>query len=168
MTIEIFDANLFVPTTLHDARYAHGVVSVALVDLHQSRLRMPGVNADDGQPHLIQLGPQPCRLCSGLEPNPKDGWCVQFDECRDRLRVLIARFLSGSQSCADGGYSSSRPSRAPRFDPCRAAPARRAGFDRGHTASSGSLDGSTCRSSQQTSAMRGKAEMPWTSPNRRD
>jgi hypothetical protein len=49
MTIEIFDANLLVPTTLHDARYTHGVVSVTLVYLHlQNRLRMPGVNADDG------------------------------------------------------------------------------------------------------------------------
>ena len=49
MTIEIFDTNLLVPTTLHDTRYADGVVSVALVDLHlQNRLRMPGVNADNG------------------------------------------------------------------------------------------------------------------------
>jgi hypothetical protein len=37
---------------------AYGVVTVALVDLQlQSRLRMPGIDADDGQPHLIQLGP---------------------------------------------------------------------------------------------------------------
>ena len=58
MTIEIFDANLLVPSTLHDACDAHGVVAVALVDLHfQSRLRMPGIDADDGQPHFIQLGP---------------------------------------------------------------------------------------------------------------
>ena len=69
-------------------RDPHGVVSIALVNLHlQSRFRMPGVNADDGQPHLIQLGPQPRRRCSRLEPNPDDMWCVQFDECRDRLRV---------------------------------------------------------------------------------
>ena len=100
MTIEIFDANLFVPTTLHDTRYAHGVVSVALVDLHlQSRLRMPGVNADDGQPHLIQLGPQPCRRCSGLEPNPNDVWRVQFDECRDRLRVRSNHPFALDLSC---------------------------------------------------------------------
>src|SRR4029077_9934476 len=39
VTIEIFDANLLVPSTLHDACDAHGVVAVALVDLHfQSRL----------------------------------------------------------------------------------------------------------------------------------
>ena len=58
VTIEIFDANLLVPSTLHDACDAHGVVAVALVDLHsQSRLRMPGIDADDGQTQLIQLGP---------------------------------------------------------------------------------------------------------------
>jgi hypothetical protein len=49
MTIEIFDAYLLVPTTLHDTRYASSVIPVALVDLHlQNRLRMPGVNADNG------------------------------------------------------------------------------------------------------------------------
>src|SRR3954454_14438016 len=49
MTIEIFDGNLLVPTTLHDTRYASSVISVALVKLHlQNRLRMPGVNADNG------------------------------------------------------------------------------------------------------------------------
>src|SRR5271169_2966964 len=58
VTVEIFDADLLVPSTLHDACNAHGVVTVALVDLHlQNRLRMPGIDADDGQPHLIQLGP---------------------------------------------------------------------------------------------------------------
>ena len=58
VTIEIFDADLLVPTTLHDACDAHGVVAVALVDLHfQSRLRVPGIDADDGQPHFLQLGP---------------------------------------------------------------------------------------------------------------
>lgn len=95
MTIEIFDGNLLVPTTLHDTRYAGSVISVALVDLHlQNRLRMPGVNADDGQPHLIQLGPQPCRRCSGLQPNPNDVWRVQFDECRDRLRARMNHSLT--------------------------------------------------------------------------
>ena len=55
---EIFDANLLVPSTLHDARNAYGVVTVTLVDLQlQSRLRMPGIDADDGQTHLIELGP---------------------------------------------------------------------------------------------------------------
>ena len=58
VTVEIFDADLLVPSTLHNASDAHGVVAVALVDLHlQSRLGMPGIDADDGQPHLIQLGP---------------------------------------------------------------------------------------------------------------
>ena len=58
VTVEIFDPDLLVPSTLHDACYARGIVAVALVDLQlQSRLRMPGIDADDGQPHLIQLGP---------------------------------------------------------------------------------------------------------------
>src|SRR5215468_1547031 len=58
VTVEIFDADLLVPSTLHDACYAHGVVAVALVDLQlQSRLRVPSIDADDRQPHLIQLGP---------------------------------------------------------------------------------------------------------------
>jgi hypothetical protein len=79
---------LLVPATLHNARDAHSIVSIAFVDLHLQRcLRMPGVNADDGQSHLIQLGPQPRRRCSSLEPNPDDIRCVRFDECRDRLRI---------------------------------------------------------------------------------
>ena len=58
VTIEIFDAHLLVPSTLHDARYANRVVTVTLVDLHlQSRFRMPGIDADDRQTQLIQLGP---------------------------------------------------------------------------------------------------------------
>ena len=62
VTVEIFDADLLVPSTLHNARNAHGVVTVALVDLHlQSRLRMPGIDADDRQPHLIQLSPTSSR-----------------------------------------------------------------------------------------------------------
>jgi hypothetical protein len=58
VTVEIFNADLLVPSTLHDACNAHGVVTIALVDLQlQSRLRVPGIDADDGQPQLIQLGP---------------------------------------------------------------------------------------------------------------
>src|SRR5262245_12820497 len=34
VAVEIFDADLLVPSTLHDAGNAHGVVTVALVDLH--------------------------------------------------------------------------------------------------------------------------------------
>ena len=33
---------------------APGMIGAAQL---QSRLRMPGIDADDGQPHLIQLGP---------------------------------------------------------------------------------------------------------------
>jgi transposase len=49
VTVEIFDANLLVPATLHDPGDAHSIVAIALVDLHlQSRLGMPGIDADDG------------------------------------------------------------------------------------------------------------------------
>src|SRR5262245_16270167 len=34
VTIEIFDADLLVPSALHDARYSYGVVAVTLVQLH--------------------------------------------------------------------------------------------------------------------------------------
>src|SRR6516162_9684463 len=58
VTVEIFDADLLVPSTLHDACNAHGVFTVTLVDLQlQSRLRMPGIDTNDGQSQLIQLGP---------------------------------------------------------------------------------------------------------------
>ena len=58
MTVEIFDADFLVPAALHDACDAHGVVTITLVDLHlQSRFRMPSIDADDRQTHLIQLGP---------------------------------------------------------------------------------------------------------------
>ena len=58
VTVEIFDVDFLVPPALHDARNAHSVVTITLIDLHlQNRLRMPGIDADDGQPNLIQLGP---------------------------------------------------------------------------------------------------------------
>jgi hypothetical protein len=58
VAIEIFDAHLLIPSTLHDACYAHGVVAVALIDLQlQSGPRVSGINADDGQPQLTQLSP---------------------------------------------------------------------------------------------------------------
>jgi hypothetical protein len=58
VTIEIFDADLLVPSTLHDARDSYGVVAVALVQLHlQGCLRVPGIDADDGQPQFTQFRP---------------------------------------------------------------------------------------------------------------
>jgi hypothetical protein len=58
VTVEVFDTYLFVPSTLHDAGDSHRVVAVTLVDLHfKSRLGVPGIDADDGQSQLIQLGP---------------------------------------------------------------------------------------------------------------
>jgi hypothetical protein len=54
VTVEIFDAHLLVPATLHDTRDADSVVAVALVDLHlQCCLRVPGIDADHGQPILL-------------------------------------------------------------------------------------------------------------------
>jgi hypothetical protein len=49
----------------------------------QSRLCMPGINADDGQSHLIELGPQPRRSCSRLEADTYDMRRMQFDKCCD-------------------------------------------------------------------------------------
>jgi hypothetical protein len=49
VTVEVFDAHLLIPSTLHDAGDAYGIVAVALVDLHfQNGLRVSGVDADDG------------------------------------------------------------------------------------------------------------------------
>jgi hypothetical protein len=45
VAVEVFDAHLFIPSTLHDACDAYGIVAVALVDLHfQSRLGVPRVD----------------------------------------------------------------------------------------------------------------------------
>src|SRR6266498_2026592 len=58
VTVAIFDANLLVPSTLHDACDAYGAVTVALIDLHlQSRFRVPSIDADNRELHFIQLGP---------------------------------------------------------------------------------------------------------------
>ena len=69
VAVEVFDAHLLVPSALHDPGDAHGVVAVALVDLQlQSSLGMPRIDADDRQSQLLQLGPQPRRGSSCLEP----------------------------------------------------------------------------------------------------
>ena len=58
MAIRTFDIDLFVPSALHDARNAEGVLAVALDDLHPKRgFRVSGIDTDDRQPHLIQFGP---------------------------------------------------------------------------------------------------------------
>src|SRR6266516_21725 len=58
VAVEIFDADLLLLSTLHDACDAHGVVTIALVDTQlQSSLRMPRIDTDDGQSQLTQLGP---------------------------------------------------------------------------------------------------------------
>ena len=54
VTVEVFDARLLIPSTLHDAGYTYGSVAVALIDLHfQRRLGVPSVDADNGQPQPI-------------------------------------------------------------------------------------------------------------------
>jgi hypothetical protein len=61
VTVEGLDVHLFVPPALHDAGDAHGVVAVALVDLHlQRRLRVPGIDADNRKPSSVQFSPRPC------------------------------------------------------------------------------------------------------------
>ena len=62
MAIERLDADLLVPAALHDAGDTGGVVAIAFVDLHfQGGLGVPGIDANDGQPALVQLGPKPRR-----------------------------------------------------------------------------------------------------------
>src|SRR5262245_66614312 len=47
MTIQTPDANLLVPTALHDPRNTKGIIAIALVDLHlQHRLGLTGIDAD--------------------------------------------------------------------------------------------------------------------------
>jgi hypothetical protein len=54
MAIEMFDANLFKPTALHDAGNADGIVAITLADLHlQCGLGVPRINADDGSPNFL-------------------------------------------------------------------------------------------------------------------
>jgi hypothetical protein len=43
--------------------------------------------AYDRQSQIVQLGPEPCRGCSCLEPDPRDVRRMRFDECRDRFGV---------------------------------------------------------------------------------
>ncbi len=58
MTREPLDLDLLVPTALHDPGQAHGIVAVALVDLHrQRRLGMTGIDADHRQAERPELMP---------------------------------------------------------------------------------------------------------------
>src|SRR6516162_2268630 len=58
VTVETFDADLLVPSTLHDACDTDGIVAVVLVDLHlKGGLCGPGIDTDDGQPYLVEFGP---------------------------------------------------------------------------------------------------------------
>jgi len=53
MAIEVFDADLSVPSAPHDAGDAGSVIAIAFVDLHlQGSLGVPGIDANDEQPAL--------------------------------------------------------------------------------------------------------------------
>jgi hypothetical protein len=50
VTVEVFDADLLVPSALHDPGDAYGVVTIAFIDLHsQGCLGMPGIDTDHRQ-----------------------------------------------------------------------------------------------------------------------
>jgi len=54
VTVETFDADFLVPPTLHDARNAHCVVMITLVDLHlQNRLACLASMQMTGSPILF-------------------------------------------------------------------------------------------------------------------
>jgi hypothetical protein len=59
VTVEVFDANLLVPSALHDASDAHGIVAVTFVDLHlvsavDVARAVSGV-LDDAGPHIGKI-----------------------------------------------------------------------------------------------------------------
>jgi hypothetical protein len=60
VAIEAFEANLFEPACLHDARDAGSVVAVALIDLHlEHRFRVPSINTDHRKPNCSQFCGEP-------------------------------------------------------------------------------------------------------------
>ena len=70
MARHALDLDFFVPTALHDPRQAHGIVAVALIDLHrQRRLGVTGINADHRQAERSELMPKPSRSRAGLKAN---------------------------------------------------------------------------------------------------
>src|SRR5262249_10508373 len=86
MAIEIFDANLFEPTALHDAGNADGIVAIALVDLHlQCGVCVPRINADDRQSKLLELRPKPRRCRAALEADADHLRRIGSNEVGDSL-----------------------------------------------------------------------------------
>ena len=81
VTVEIFDVDFLVPPTLHDARNAHSVVTITLVDLHlQNRaaksegLDDPGTDRAVGQRLAPKTAnPSPLAGCALCSQTPKVG-----------------------------------------------------------------------------------------------
>jgi hypothetical protein len=84
---------------LHDAGDAYGIVAVALVDLHsQSRLGVPGVDADDGQPSLFSSVHSHVDVAP--VSSPIRATCGAFsDECCDRFRIRMNHSFTLNLSC---------------------------------------------------------------------
>jgi hypothetical protein len=94
MAVEILDAHLFEPASLHDASDPSGIVAVVLVDLHlERRLGMTCIDADHRQAQALKLGPQPRRRRSGLKADPYCSRCLRSHERGNRLRIRIDHTL---------------------------------------------------------------------------
>jgi hypothetical protein len=77
VAVEILDAHLLEPASLHDAGDPGRIIAVVLIDLHlEHRLGMARVDADHWQAKLLELGPQPRGRRPGLKPNPNYTWCI--------------------------------------------------------------------------------------------
>ena len=48
---------------------------------------MPGIDADDGQFFLLELGPQPGRRCAGLDTDTCNVWRMLGDKIGDGLGI---------------------------------------------------------------------------------
>src|SRR5262245_64470425 len=95
MTIQPLDANLLVPTALHDPRDAKGVIAIALVDLHpQHRLGVTGIDADDWQSDGLDLAPQPRRCRPRLQADVNRTGSLRPYELDDRLWGRVDRPLA--------------------------------------------------------------------------
>jgi len=86
MTVEVLD--LSIPSAPHDACNAGGIVAIAFVDLHlQGGLGVPGIDANNREPSLVEFGPKPCRGRSCLKADASQLWRVSRDEASDRVRI---------------------------------------------------------------------------------
>jgi len=71
-----------------NAGNAGGVVAIALIDLHlQGSLGVPGIDANDGQPALVKLGPKPSRCRPCLKADTSHMRRMRGDELGDRIGI---------------------------------------------------------------------------------